>query len=478
MLRPFRLRAAGARAALCALTALAVSITAPAASPATAASASQVSALPGPVLPARALAGPASPDGVSASPDASAPPDEAANARRDQRWVLEMLGVEQAWKVTRGAGVTVALVDSGVDDRVAELRGRVISGPDMGSIEFDRNRPDAGRHGTAMASLIAGSGRNGTQGVFGAAPGARVLSLPLIVEERADGRSPLRDENLGSNAGSPLALAIRYAVDHGAQVVSMSLGAYGPEQSEREAVSYALSKGVVLVAAVGNDGDSAYTLEKGTSFWNFPAGYSGVIGVGAVDELGRPAEFSSDNLSVQVVAPGVGVPVVLPGGGYGSSEGTSSAAALVAGVAALIKAKYPTISPHLVARALTSSATARPRGGYDDHLGFGVVNAAGALAEAGRLTAGAVRVPLPVPEGMHFGEGLPSAGPSTPGPEPARLWLYGTGLAGGLLAFAGAVVMLNRRPGRDTGGGAGRDVGRGASGVVASVWRRRRRSRT
>ncbi|GAA2897453.1 type VII secretion-associated serine protease mycosin [Streptosporangium fragile] len=368
-----------------------------------------------------------------------------ADVREDQRWVLEMLDVEQAWKTTRGAGVTVALVDSGVDDRVPELRGRVVSGPDMGPVEFDRDRPDAGRHGTAMASLIAGAGR-GEGGLLGTAPEATILSLPLIVAEEPQDGSSLPGEDLRSQEESPLARAIRYAANHGAKVISMSLGAYGPHKSEREAVSYALSKGVVLVAAVGNDGDSPYALENATSFWNFPAGYSGVIGVGAVDAQGMPAPFSSDNLSVLVSAPGVGVPVVVPGGKYGSSEGTSSAAALVSGVAALIKAKYPDISPQMVSQALTSTARFAPAAGYDDHVGFGVVDADAALAKAGELVAGAVEVP--VPEGKHFGEGVVSSEPRRPGPEPARLWLYGTGLVAGLLAFAGAVVMLNRRSGR------------------------------
>lgn len=394
-----------------------------------------------PVVPAFATVPTEMPAETPAAPILAAPPEGAADVREDQRWVLEMLRAQEAWKVTRGSGVTVALVDSGVDDQVAELRGRVISGPDMGSVKFDRSKPDAGRHGTAMASLIAGAG-NGEEGLLGIAPEAGILSLPLIVEERPKDGSALPEEDLRSRNDSPLARAIRYAADNGAKVISMSLGAYGPHRSEREAVSYALSRGVVLVAAVGNDGDSQYTMDNSTSFWNFPAGYSGVIGVGAVDRLGKPASFSSDNLSVLVSAPGVGVPVVVPGGNYGSSEGTSSATALVAGVAALIKAKYPNIAPQMVAQALVSTASASPTAGYDDHIGFGVVDAAAALAKADRLVAGAVEIS--VPDDKHFGAGVPHEEYSRPGPDPLRLWLYGTGLVGGLVAFAAAVVMLGR----------------------------------
>ncbi|WP_239513856.1 S8 family serine peptidase [Streptosporangium sp. 'caverna'] len=376
-------------------------------------------------------------------PTTLAAPVAAADVREDQRWVLEKMNVEQAWRVTKGAGVTVALVDSGVDDEVAELRGRVISGPNMGSVEYDRKDPGAGLHGTAMASLIAGAG-NGEGGLLGIAPEARILSLPMIIEQDATDGSAIPEENLRSQRDSPLARAIRYAANNGAEVVSMSLGAYGAQKSEREAISYALSRGVVLIAAVGNEGESEYAMQNGTSFWNFPAGYSGVVGVAAVDEQGKPALFSSDNLSVLVSAPGVDVPVVMPGGDYGVSEGTSSATALVSGVAALIKAKYPDISPQMVSQALTSTATSAPAAGYDDHVGFGVVDAGAALTKAGELVAGAAEVPAV--EDQHFGKGPLVQEPPRPGPAPLRLWLYGGGLLGGLLAFAGAVIMLVRRP--------------------------------
>jgi subtilisin family serine protease len=312
----------------------------------------------------------------------------------------------------------------------------------MGSAEFDGDEPEAGWHGTAMASLVAGAGK-GDGGLLGVAPEARILSLPLNLPDVPEGGPIPPEADVRTRADSPLARAIRYAADHGVQVVGMSLGAYGAHKAEREAVSYALSRGVVLVAAVGNDGDSAYALDRSTSFWSFPAGYSGVIGVGAVDSRNRPAPFSSDNLSVLVSAPGVDVPVATPGGEYGLSDGTSPAAALVAGVAALIKAKYPDMPPYMVSQALTSTARSAPTAGYDDHVGFGVVDAGAALARAGELARGAAEVP--VAEGEHFGEGPLSQEPARPGPAPLRLWLYGAGLAAGLLAFGGALAMLTRR---------------------------------
>ncbi|GIH91383.1 S8 family serine peptidase [Planobispora siamensis] len=390
----------------------------------------------------------------------AAPPAVADEIRDEQRWVLDALNVEEAWKVTRGAGVTVAVVDGEVDGEVAELRGRVVPGPGMGTQAAGDERLSGMRHATAMASLIAGAGKGGDDGLLGVAPEARILSLPLNFEERED--VPEADQR--TLRGSPVARAIRYAADHGAQVISMSLGAYGPHRAEREAVSYALSKGVVLIAAVGNEGGEEYSTTHRTSYWNFPAGYPGVVGVGAADRFGQPAVFSSDNLSVLVSAPGVQVPVVLPGGKYANSDGTSVATALVAGVAALIKAKYPDMTPQQVSRALTSTAGFTPGAGYDEHVGFGVVDAGAALARAGELAG--VASPPPVADGRHFGGGPLPEEPAPPGADPFLLWLYGAGLALGVLAFVGAVVVLNRKSGVRSAAGTGPDTGFGAEGRV------------
>jgi len=363
-----------------------------------------------------------------------------APIRERQQWVLDALNAERAWALTKGAGVTVAVIDSAVDDAVKELRGRVTVAPDMSSATMSSAVPP-GRHGTAMAGLIAGSGEDG--GLIGVAPEARVLSLPLAVDDEPDLRAmpPLGD--LRGDAESPLARALRYAANHGAQVVSMSIGSYGPHRSEREAVSYALGKGVVLVAAVGNDGQTRYAKDKGTSYWSFPAGYPGVIGVAAVDKLSRIAPYSSDNLSVLVAAPGAGVPVVKRGGGYELSDGTSSAAALVAGVAALVKARHPRLRPEQVAQALAAGTRDRPAAGYDDRSGFGVVDAVAALSAAERL-AGQRRT-VPVPDDRHFGAGADSPAPSAPGPDPWRFWLYAVGVFAALVLFCGAMVILYQR---------------------------------
>ncbi|GAA3822762.1 type VII secretion-associated serine protease mycosin [Sphaerisporangium flaviroseum] len=368
-------------------------------------------------------------------------PVQADDVRDRQRWVLDAVNAEEAWKVTRGSGVTVAVIDSAVDPKVGVLKGKVTVAPDMRSSAFDDGPVAAGPHGTAMASLIAASGRGG--GMLGVAPDANILSIPVISEEQSDYDLVEPDDGLGLPTESPLSRALRYATDHGAKVISMSLGEYITQRADRQAVAYALARGVVLVAAVGNDGDSQAARRLGTSFWSFPAGYAGVIGVGAVDKKGNPAGFSSDNLSVLVGAPGVDVVAALPGGGYEEVEGSSASTALVAGAVALIKAKYPNLTPELVARALTSTTRNRPAARYDDKVGFGVVDAAAALTRAGQLSG--YSSALPVQSNLHFGNGTTAPAPSPPGPDPVRLWVYGAGVLLGLVAFGAAVVVLTRR---------------------------------
>ena len=166
----------------------------------------------------------------------------------------------------------------------------------------------------------------------------------------------------------------------------MSIGYSAPSGTVRAELQDAYDRGVVVIASAGNGGGPGSTSRDGkAAAYSFPANYPGVISVGAVDSAGAVAGFSSDNLSVQVAAPGVRVPAQGRDGQYWSVSGTSPACALVAGVAALIKSKYPRLAPDLVASALNSTTTDRPAGGYDRQVGFGIVDAAAALDKAGRL---------------------------------------------------------------------------------------------
>ncbi|MGI5154695.1 S8 family serine peptidase [Microbispora sp. CA-102843] len=359
----------------------------------------------------------------------------------DSRWALDAVNAAAAWKVSKGAGVTVALLGGGQPDAgVPELSGRVERGPDMTGTTFGDDTVRPGDDATALASVIAGSGREG--GASGIAPEARVLSLP-VVRSRPEGGSVEPEGPAGETQDSPLARGIRYATGRGAKVICLPVPAYAVDRVERDAISFALTRGVVVVAAVGDAGQSPYARQNGTSYWAFPAGYPGVVGVAAVDRKGAKTPGSSDNLSVLVAAPGDRVPVTLAGGRRGAVSGTGVASAIVAGTIALIKAKYPDLPPELVSRALTATSRPHPSAGYDDKVGFGVVDAAAALRKAAELTAYG-RAPS-VQDDAHFGRGPVSQGPARPGPDPVRLWIYAVAVALGIGGFCAAAVALGRR---------------------------------
>jgi type VII secretion-associated serine protease mycosin len=385
---------------------------------------------------------------VSASAAPAAPTD---SVRDQQQWVLDMLNVQDAWSVSRGAHVTVAVIDSGVDPNVSDLTNSVITGTDFTDLNTPTSNPNWGQHGTWMASIIAGHGDGfeDDDGIIGVAPDAQILSIRVIPDTTDPGYKKY-DSEPESKIQDELADGIREAVREHAQVISMSIGYSAPSGVVRAALQYAYSRGIVLVASSGNSGNNDEKHVRGGDHgWapvSFPAEYPGVIGVGAVTIDRQPTSFSSGNLSVQVAAPGKSVPAEGRNGGYYTVSGTSPACALVAGVAALIKSKYPGISPAEVMEALTTTAQQPlPGGGYNVLTGFGIVNAYAALTEAGKLIqqrpAGA-RVAL----SAHFGGGA-AAVPAAPlGPRgPGQLVVFVLLALVSLAAAGGGLTVLRRR---------------------------------
>ncbi|WP_084263312.1 S8 family serine peptidase [Actinomadura formosensis] len=374
------------------------------------------------------------------------PVEAHADAVRDrQRPILGILGMNAAWKTTKGAGVTVAVVDSGVDPNHADLRGKVTTGPNM-LADIDRGARPARLHGTGMASIIAGHGHGagGRSGIIGLAPQARILAIRAIAEPEDAGYVRYRTSQ---KAESPVARGIRYAADHGADVINLSLGRTDEVPDDREAVGYAIGKGAVVVSAVGNDGDKQRLLDgDGFAPYSYPASYPGVIAVAATMPGHARAPFSNRNYSVLVSAPGADIPVAGPGGRYFISAGTSDASAVVSGIAALIRAKHPKMSPALVSQALVQSTRHGPRGGYDPEVGFGEVHAARALSAADSIASARPGPARGKAAGQRFGAQDP--GPVRVIERPAWVsWVIAAILVLGVggTAGAGALALTFRR---------------------------------
>ncbi|MER6432011.1 MULTISPECIES: type VII secretion-associated serine protease mycosin [Streptomyces] len=357
-----------------------------------------------------------------------------ADGIRAQQWALSALHLTEAWQTTKGRGVTVAVLDTGVEADHPDLAGNVLPTKDMIGFGAGPGDRDWARHGTAMAGIIAGHGHGpgDTDGVLGVAPEAKILPVRVILEDGDSARTKAR-----TTRGNALADGIRWAADHGADVINLSLGddsdSAHPEPGEDEAVQYALKKGVVVVASAGNGG------AKGDHV-SYPAAYPGVIAATAVDRYGTRASFSTRRWYAAVSAPGVGVVIADPDHKYYEGWGTSAASAFVSGVAALVRAAHPDLKPAQVKKLLEDSARDAPVGGRDDSRGFGMIDPAAALRSAARLKPQGLHAAAY--DGTYFGPG-PDAPRSTGSTAD-----WAAPLAGGLgavLLVAGVILWRGRR---------------------------------
>ena len=288
----------------------------------------------------------------------SAPP-ASADYVRDQQWILDVFAVEDVWAESQGEGVTVAVVDSGVDASHPDLTGQVLEGKDFtggGNAQDDKHG-----HGTAMASIIAahGHGPGNSSGMMGLAPKAKILPLRALQTEK----DPLHDETW--------AAAVRYAVDQGAKVINLAIANEGGKtlSDGRAAIAYAQAHDVVVVAGTGNDGSIAVAE---------PAALPGVVAFGAIDKSGNLWEGSNTGKGVALVAPGAEVLAADPTSTqqYSMSNGTSDSTAYVAAAAALVRSKYPELTAGQVINRLIKSATFAHHKGLkapDEEYGYGIV---------------------------------------------------------------------------------------------------------
>lgn len=288
----------------------------------------------------------------------AAPADAAALPKpRLQEWWFSAWDIpNKVWPLTQGQGITVAVVDTGVNANLPGLRGVVLPGLNARQNGTGDGRTDTDKygHGTGMAELIAGQGKD--DGMVGVAPAAKIL--PITADD----------------APATQATAIRYAVDHGAQVINISLGSAddpGPTcisyySALQEAVAYAAEKNVVVVAAAGNEGHT-------TNQPDAPANCAGVLAVGAIDGKKVAWSHSEHQPYVAVAAPGVATGSVGKNGKWLLTNGTSNAAALTSGAVALLRAKYPSMpAREVVQKIINTTAEAGPPG-HDEYTGSGVV---------------------------------------------------------------------------------------------------------
>jgi membrane-anchored mycosin MYCP len=294
---------------------------------------------------------PASADQCVTTPDAAA----------TNLWALHRLQPERAWPLTTGAGVTVAVIDSGVSAGIPALSGRVDSGPDLLD-DGGSSMSDCSGHGSLVAGIIAGS-PVGSDPFHGVAPGARIMSIRQNVQ--LPGESPQ-----GTTTG--LAEAVRYAADHGAEVVNISSTSVVDDPALRTAVQYAQEKDVVVVAAAGNDDLGLSADHTATTY--YPAAYPGVLAVAGTDANDQRVDTSHVASYVAIAAPGKDVVSTGPNGPgkYAVVTGTSFATPFVAGVAALVRAYRPTETAKQVIARL--EATADPPPGGNAGIGAGIVD--------------------------------------------------------------------------------------------------------
>ncbi|MET8248765.1 S8 family serine peptidase [Streptomyces sp. NPDC005202] len=303
--------------------------------------------------------------GALAIMSAGLAPAAVADDIQSQQWYLDAMNAQGLWKVSTGKGISVAVIDSGVNLDTNALKGQVLPGVDVTGSAGDETDDYTG-HGTSMAELIAGTGKGGS--LQGVAPGAKIIPI----RTRLNG---LKDEE-ATRKGDTVAKAIRAAADSDAKIISMSLTTDYPIDGGLEAVQYAQSKGKLLIAGVGNDAEDG-------NYIGYPAKYPGVVAVSAIDETGEVAKFSEHGNYVDLAAPGVDVPTWCDNSfkSYcAKSRGTSQATAITAGAAALIWAAHPKWTANQVLRVLIDTAGRDwPKNTPSRYLGYGTIRPAQVL---------------------------------------------------------------------------------------------------
>ncbi|HEX2438147.1 MAG TPA: S8 family serine peptidase, partial [Methylomirabilota bacterium] len=310
------------------------------------------------------------------------------------QWALPRIGWDQVFGVITPTGpAKVALLDTGVDTSHPELTGKLVPGTSI--VDGSNGMTDPSGHGTWLAGIIAAQ-TDTTEGIAGVAY-AGVQIMPVTVLNAN-----------GEGMDSDVIAGVIWAADHGADVILMAFSNPGFSPNLQDAIDYAWSRGVVLVAAAGNDASSDP---------HFPAGDRGVMGVAATDPSDALASFSNDGLAVFIAAPGVDIQTVDIGSAYTMISGTSASAAIVAGSAALMKAVDPTLTNGIIVGRLARNADPA---GTQAQTGNGRVNLARALADTSTE-------PIQPAGADPVGQGGPFVGPYQAAARSIRITFAGTG---------------------------------------------------
>ncbi|WP_329462709.1 type VII secretion-associated serine protease mycosin [Streptomyces sp. NBC_01431] len=365
-------------------------------------------------LKALALSAAAALTVLGGTPAAAAPADDGGSdqctfpskAYAGRPWALQRVLLDELWRQSTGRGMKVAVIDTGVDIKNAQLKGAVDASRGKNLLQKDlkdqngqplprgaeNGTTDTVGHGTKVAGIIAARPAKGT-GFVGLAPDATIIP---IEQNDADGHG----------TAQTLADAIRYAISAGADVINISqdtANAVEPAPALKQAVDTALANNIVVVASAGNDGLGGNVKQT------YPASYPGVLAVAASDRNNERAAFSQSGEFVGVAAPGVDMVSTVPGGGHCADNGTSFSAPYVAGVAALIKAKHPKWTQREVVAQIEQTAE-RSVSGHDRLVGWGVIDPVRALTEDDHpietpvAHEGITPAKAPTPAALHLGE--------------------------------------------------------------------------
>ena len=275
------------------------------------------------------------------------------------QWWLERIGMSNAWDASKGASTTViAVLDTGIDQAHPDLKDRIDTANDFDFIHNRAYARDDNGHGTHVAGIAVAS-INGVAGA-GVAPDCTILPIKVLDAE-------------GWGTDFDVAQGIVWATDHGADVISMSLGGFEASQEIVDAVEYAQANDIVVVGAAGNNG---WRVE-------YPGALPGVVTVGASTIYEKDAGFSAGGPELDLVAPGASILSTRRGGGMEVHDGTSMATPMVAAAAALVRVQNPGWDAEQVMQRLYDTAVDRGRTGKDIEWGYGRLNVAAALGEPG-----------------------------------------------------------------------------------------------